>query len=218
MTWIYLGTTPIKGIYVWTTPVKEVYLGITKVRSAETVQTFDFQNWDLWRTATSFGYWTPSRTPWWWTIYRSNDDADGYIVPPASVYNWGTLQKVKIWMYKWARTTWTSSRAYWVSAGWIGSTTWVRWSEAWANINYDRIYNNGSPIQTADITGEVIWELNLESATPTLTLNWNVYTLTWLTSAWFQTDWTNQNSKLDICNWRCGSWTVYIRKVEITTV
>lgn len=32
MPWIYLGTTPIKGIYVWTTPVKEVYLWTTKIR------------------------------------------------------------------------------------------------------------------------------------------------------------------------------------------
>lgn len=42
MTWIYLGTTPIKDIYVWTTPVREVYLWTSKIWSKALVYEYNF--------------------------------------------------------------------------------------------------------------------------------------------------------------------------------
>ena len=216
MPWVYIWTSPLKSAYVGTTPVKEIYVGTTKVRPAENVYTYDFQNnGSLSWTAQSVGYWTPDFvTGQWWRLYRSSTDSQGNIVPPSSLFDNKTLQNVKIWMHKGIATTGTSSRAYAVGA-WVENM--FIWSFAWANINYDRILNNWTYIQTVNLTGEVTLELSLTWSSPVLSISWNNYTLTATTISAIRSLWTNKTLKIVLWNWRWWSGDLYIRKVEFTT-
>lgn len=197
------------GVYLWT---------------ERNIQTFDFQNdwslnWTAWAVA-----WTPDYVNWQgWRLYRSDQDSEGRVTPPTSIFDNGTLKKIRLRMYKGIATTWNSSRAYYVGAGvWCGNNSKFIWSYGGANINYDRLQyrvnNTQTYIHTANITGEVLLELNLEWTTPILTINSNTYTLTWSISSEYQEYWTNKTMPLIIWNRRWWSGDIYIRKVEFTTV
>lgn len=198
--------------------IKEIYLWGKKVRP-ENVYTFDFKNnGSLNWTAQSIGYWTPDFiTGQWWRLYRSNTDSQGNIVPPSSLFDNKTLQKVKIYMYKWIATTYSSGYAHAVGAG---IENIFVWSFLWANINYDRINNNGTYIQTVNTTWEVTLDLSLTWSSPVLSINGNNYTLTnsSTTVSNIRSLWTNKTLKLVLWNWRWWSGDIYIRKVEFTTI
>ena len=191
--------TVLKNAYIWQYP---------------NVQIFDFQNdWALGWTAGSRGYGTPDYVSWQgWRIYRSSQDNDGYVYPPSSIFDPNTLKKVKIRMYKWIATT-TST---WVGA-WICNTAWsiyALWSNAGAR--YDRITLNWTRVQTADVTWEVVLELDFTGTNVAFSINWISYSSN-VTSSTYTNIWDNESFALEVANWNSGSYDIYIRKVEITT-
>lgn len=211
---IKIWTTDIQKCFIWTTPVKSIWSWDTQVRPSETVQTFDFQNdWALSWTAGTWGYGTPDYVSWQgWRIYRASQSNDGYVYPPLSIFDNNILKQVKIWMYKWIGTTTTK----WVWA-WICNTAWSKyalWSNVWAN--YDRITLNGTRIQTANVTGEVVFILDLSGTNVSFSINGTQYSSS-IASSNYTNLWGDKTFSLEVANWSWWSWDIYIRKVEITT-
>lgn len=225
---IFLWDNAPSKIFVGDTPISKVFLWDVQVRPSgwwETVQTFDFQNdWDLWWVwQTQYG--TPTYTTWeWWTFGTDpNGQYQSYILPPNSVYNAETLQRFKIWVYKWvsanivagfAQTVWI-----WVSAS--GFNPSVIWEQGYATNSNPSIANvyNGSDHRI--ITSSKSWELVVEyifndDGSLVLSVDGTEYNL-WNYATSFRTAWANQNLWINIWRWRSPNWSVYIRKVEITT-
>lgn len=208
--------------------IQKIYVGTHQVRpeSPETVLTYDFQNdWFLNWTWTNIGYWVPEYvTGQGRRIYRNNQDSEGRLTPPSSVYNNETLIKIKMRIYKWFINHGDSARAYWVWAWVVCGNNRFMWSASWANINHDRIryranVSSDSHITTIDYAWEATLELNLEWTTPILTINGsNTYTLTGSISSAYQNYWTDKTLQLCEWSWRGWSGDIYIRKVEFTTL
>ena len=200
--------------------ISKIYVGTNQVRPVATpTHTFDFQNdWALNWTGASL-YWTPSYVTWqWWTIGAYYTDSQSYITPPSSVFDWKTLQKVKIRIYKWVSNRFDGGYLYAVWA-WV-STQNGNWGFLWSCTNElgnnDILNYANSYILTANITWEVLIEADYTWATLTVTINWNVYN-TSQNSSVTQTEWSNNFFGLRLWNWRCNNSNIYIRKVQIFT-
>lgn len=206
--WVYLYPNNTE------TELKNAYIGEYHT------QIFDFQNdGNLGRTTATL-FWTPSYVAnQWWTIWSTSWDSQSYIIPPASVYNGGTLKRIKIWMYKGIVSSYASWFAHGVWAGILKSWWWdlgIYWSQAWANINYDRIHANNTFIQTASITWEVEFELDFTWTNVACTINWNTYNTSVLSSD-FDALWKNNQLVVTVANWRAQNTDIYVRKVQIET-
>lgn len=200
-------------VYIWTwTPWPEP------------THIFDFQNdWSLNWTATTVGYWTPDFVTWQgWRLYRSNNDSQAGIMPPASVYT-GELKKIKINFYKWIWTYKSGGLDYAVGV-WIADSSYSQsnnflWSfsgVAYDNIRYWYSWSN-QRIQTANFTGEATIEADFSNAKPVVSINWTSYTLTNGDSSVYKGYWTSWILQIWLWSWHWGSGDLYVRKVEITT-
>ena len=205
--WVYLYPNNTEK------PLKNAYIG-----EYLNVQTFDFQNdWSLNRTGVMLNVWQPFYTSWeWWTVGNSSSSTyQEEILPPNSVYDWKTLQKVKIWLYKWVGWWWHTVWAWVMKVGWTPYVCWTQTSDSAQAMLYD---GSEHRTNTTDETGEVVIEYVCnDDGTFTLSINWwTPYNLgnyaTLFRNA--RSDWTLW---LSIWRWREADWNIYIRKVEITT-
>lgn len=189
--------------------------------------TFDFQNeWSLNWTARTI-YWTPTLTSGqWWTIGSASD---GYyqsaIMPPSSLYDWCTLKKYKIWVYKWVNAYIdgiTSRHTVWCWPSNALCSQLAIWENTYKTSVNPSIatVNDGTAHNT--VTSGKTWELVLEyifndDGSLILSVDGTEYNL-WNYATMFRNLWTNQDLWLTIWRWVTSNGQIYIRKVEITTV
>lgn len=182
-------------------------------------QIFDFQNdWDLGWTGVQLNTWQPFYTSWeWWTVGNSITTYQEEILPPNSVYDWKTLQKVRIWLYKWVGW-WNNTVWVWLmKAGWTPYVCWTQTSSS--NLVQVMLYDGSEHrTNTTNETGEVVIEYVCnDDGTFTLNINWwTPYNLgnyaTLFRNA--RSDWILW---LSIWRWMVADWNIYIRKVQIET-
>lgn len=213
---ITVWTSEIKWAYLGGNSLSEIYVGTTKVRPAETVQTFDFQNdWDLgWTGVNVYGmpYLTSGE---WWGIGNSTSGFQSPIMPPSSIYDGKTLTKVKIRFYKPNIHSGYTSWGAWLCNSSLTTAAFYDISDyalTWVNVY---VWGKNHITSTSNVSGEITEEYTFQNGEIIFTLNGSSYNL-WAYASYFQDLWENQALGLTIARWN-ASKTGYIRKVEIYT-
>lgn len=203
--------------------IQKIRVGTQQVRPPiqQTVQTFDFQNdGNLGWTANTL-YGTPTYVSWeWWTLTAGiNTDTQSTITPPNTIYNNGTLSRVKIWFYKWVVDSWLPSQWVWT---WSASANqFIQRSQSGTRTSQIMYYNyNGGGSTTlgtsgADSVGEHVLTFDFW-ANVFVNIDGVTYTM-WGWSSVFTSLWSNQALCLTLWNWR-NAEDFYLRKCEITTL
>lgn len=189
-------------------------------RDSSSVQTFDFQNdWSLNWTGVRLNNWQPFYTSWeWWTVgSSSNASYQEEITPPSSIYDWKTLKKVKMWIYKWV-WWWTNTAGAWLMKVWW--TPYVCWTQQSSSNLVQAMLYDGSEHRTT--TTDATWEVVLEwvcndDGTFTLSINWWTPYNLGNYSTLFRGAWNDGTLWLSIWRWGVANGNIYIRKLQITT-
>lgn len=194
------------NVYIWTSGVlKNAYIGEYK----GTIQTFDFQNdWALGWYNRNIGYWDCTYVSGqWWQLTSTGASKQWSVYPPSSIYHW-MLKKVTIRGYK------NGNAAFWLYSNNNNGSI-----EYWRDVT--KLIVNSNTIANLTINWEITMELIFENnwnITCNLINNWNTYNYNlWAYVYIYQWYWDNKDIWLLLWLWGAAN-TVYIRKVEITTV
>ena len=206
--------------------IKRIYVGTNQVRPC-TIQTFDFQNeWSLNWTAETV-YWTPTLTSWqWWTIGSSSSGSyQSVVMPPSSLYDWWTLKRFRIWVYKWVNayiSGWVSAYTVWCWPSNASCNQFAIWEMTYYTSSNPSIATVYDGTNHNIVTSGKTWELVLDyifndDGSLILSVDGTEYNL-WNYATMFRSLWTNQDLWFTIWRWNVANGQIYIRKVEITTV